>query len=86
MLYGELGQIPGEDQLREYVDNLRKRDGKAKIGRAGGERCSRSLRHCRFPENKGRAAIFSFESLPDIFSRKCAELKGGSDPGEGRFQ
>jgi hypothetical protein len=31
MLYGELGQIPGEDQLREYVDKLRKQDGKAKI-------------------------------------------------------
>ena len=31
MGYGEMGQIPGDDQLREYVDNQRKRDGKAKI-------------------------------------------------------
>jgi hypothetical protein len=31
MLYGELGQIPGQDQLREYVDILRKRDGKPKV-------------------------------------------------------
>jgi hypothetical protein len=29
--YGELGQIPGEHRLRENVDKLRKRDGKAKI-------------------------------------------------------
>jgi hypothetical protein len=32
LLYGELGNTPGQDQLREYVDTLRKRDGKPKVG------------------------------------------------------
>ena len=30
--YGELGQFPGEVQLRKNLDKMRKRDGKPKIG------------------------------------------------------
>ena len=58
-LYGELGQTPGEAQLREYVDTLRKRDGKPKISDACVARGAQEACATDFPRIRGERNLSS---------------------------